>query len=144
MRRIAPRTYELDDLEKELYLKIKEGIRVSRTQVNSPDAYALTRLRRNGLIENHGTRSRSIWVLSDNWKQWPYNHITTIILPDGETNPQDSTLVEMDTLIANIEAVLERLKNGRAEYILVINSAIKKIRNNSDWRKFTDVTSQEK
>lgn len=61
-------TYRLDEDELALYRAISAGARVTSggsTKVNR----TLQRLCRNGLIFNHGSRSKPDWKPSQTWKQ---------------------------------------------------------------------------
>jgi hypothetical protein len=60
--------YTLDDGEKCLLDRIKNGKEVLTPHSNGA-RLCQQRLVRNGLIENHGTRSRPDWRPSEKWKQ---------------------------------------------------------------------------
>lgn len=136
MRLIGNRTYELDDVELLLYFDIRHGKKVT-SKGDKNLVSALTRMRRNGLIENHGTRSNPEWRASDLWKTAPYNQTTTIFLPDGENN-RDPVLCAFDQAISEVEEVLEGLRARREEYIVRMNESLSTARRtNQQWRKFS-------
>lgn len=60
--------YRLDEDESALYHAIKAGVRVT-SQGNTKFSHTLNRLRRNGLIFNHGSRANPDWKISETWKQ---------------------------------------------------------------------------
>lgn len=63
--------YQLDEDEKELYDLIARGESVT-SGYNAKARNTLNRLCRNGMIKNHGTRSRPVWRICEDWKQRNY------------------------------------------------------------------------
>lgn len=67
---LGRKTYELDEDEKKIIELIRQGEFVS-SGGDRKVSYTLLRLRRNGVIENHGSRTKPEWRISEKYREMP-------------------------------------------------------------------------